>query len=53
MTDTLTLITWAAFIVSMVIFYYFGRFTIKLMKQHQNIYPILYALEEEEKKKQQ
>jgi hypothetical protein len=51
--DTLTIVTWTALVVSMVIFYYFGRFTIKLMKQHQNIYPILYALEEEEKKKQE
>ena len=38
--------------VSAVIFYWFARFTVKLIKQHYNIYPLLYELEEEEKKKQ-
>ncbi len=36
--------------ISVGIFWYFGRWTFRLIRQHQNIYPILYALEEEEKK---
>jgi len=47
----LTLITWAIFIASLVMFYWFGRLTLNLIKQHQNIYGLLFALEEEEKKK--
>ena len=31
---------------------WFARFTIKLIKQHYDIYPYLYDLEEAEKKKQ-
>ena len=30
----------------------FGWFTWKLIKQHNDIYPLLYALEEAEKKKE-
>ncbi|MBN2335025.1 hypothetical protein JXL21_05655 [Candidatus Bathyarchaeota archaeon] len=33
------------------VFYWFGRFTMKLIKQHYNIYPLLYGLEEAEKEK--
>ena len=36
--------------ISAVIFYWFARFTVKLIKQHYNIYPLLYELEEEKKK---
>ena len=36
---------------SLGVFYWFGRFTVKLIKQHYNIYPLLYELEEAEKEK--
>ena len=36
---------------SLGVFYWFGRFTYKLIKQHHDIYPLLYGLEEAEKKK--
>jgi hypothetical protein len=29
----------------------FAKFTLKLIKQHNDIYPLLYAMEEAEKKK--
>lgn len=35
--------------VSIAIFIGFGYFTIKLIRQHRDIYSLLYALEEEEK----
>ena len=42
-------------IVSVVIIVFslgvFGRFTYRLIKQHYDIYPLLYGLEEAEKKK--
>ncbi|MCW4049577.1 MAG: hypothetical protein NWE89_07545 [Candidatus Bathyarchaeota archaeon] len=38
---------------SLGVFYWFGRFTMKLIKQHYDIYPLLYDLEESEKKKKQ
>ena len=37
---------------SLIIFLWFGRFTLNLIKQHNDIYPFLYELEEAEKKKQ-
>ncbi|MBS7652556.1 MAG: hypothetical protein QW304_09075 [Thermoproteota archaeon] len=37
--------------VSILIFIGFGYFTLKLMRQHRDIYSLLYALEEEEKKR--
>jgi hypothetical protein len=36
---------------SLGVFYWFGRFTVKLIKQHYDIYPLLYELEESEKEK--
>jgi hypothetical protein len=30
----------------------FAKFTLKLIKQHNDIYPLLYAMEEAEKKKE-
>ena len=35
----------------MLIFYWFGRFTLKLIRQHRTIYDLLFELEEEEKRK--
>jgi len=49
--DSITLMTWGLFAFSMVVFYLFGRFTLKLVRQHRNIYSLLAAFEEEEKKK--
>jgi len=49
--DKITVITWVIFLFSMVLFYFFGRFTLNLMKQHQNIYSLLFELEEQEKEK--
>lgn len=51
MLDKLTLMTWGIFIFSLLLLYWFGRFTYNLIKQHRNIYALLFELEEEEKKK--
>jgi len=51
MLDSVTLMTWGLFAFSLIVFYFFGRFTLKLIKQHRNIYSLLHAFEEEEKKK--
>ena len=53
MIDTITVISLFFIAVSVGIFWYFGRWTVRLIRQHQNIYPLLYALEEEEKKRQE
>lgn len=42
--------TWGLLAFSFVVFYIFGRFTLRLMRQHRDIYSLLYAMEEEEKK---
>jgi len=47
----INIITIILFAISFVVFYWFYRFTIKLIKQHYNIYPYLYEVEEAEKKK--
>ena len=52
MIDKITIITWVIFLVSMALFYFFGRFTLKLMRQHQDVYSLLFELEEQEKEKQ-
>jgi len=49
--ETVTLLTIVVFAFSVGLLYWFGRFTIKLIKQHYDIYPLLYELEEQEKKK--
>jgi len=49
--DKIILYTWGIFLFSMLIFYWFGRFTLKLIRQHRNIYDLLFELEEEEKRK--
>jgi len=49
--DSVTLMTWGLFAFSLIVFYFFARFTLKLIRQHRNIYSLLYAFEEEEKKK--
>ena len=49
--DRVTLMTLGVLLISLLIFYWFWRFTRKLMKQHNNIYDLLIEMEEEEKKK--
>ncbi len=48
--DTGLLIALLLMAASIAIFIWFGRFTVKLIRQHRDIYSLLYALEEEEKK---
>lgn len=50
--DKITIMTWAILIFSIALFYLFGRFTLNLIRQHKDIYGLLFALEEEEKKKE-
>ncbi|MGQ9680554.1 MAG: hypothetical protein ACUVV4_07305 [Candidatus Bathyarchaeia archaeon] len=52
MVDNVTFWTVAVLAFSIIVFILFGRFTLKLIKQHYDINMLLYALEEEEKKKQ-
>lgn len=49
--DNVTLITWGIFLLAMAMFWWFGRFTLNLIRQHQNIYQLLFAIEEEEKER--
>jgi len=49
--DTVFLMSLFFIALSLVIFYWFGKFTLNLIKQHYNVYPLLYELEEQEKKK--
>ena len=35
----------------MVMFYFFGKFTMKLIKQHQDVYSLMFDLEEQEKER--
>ena len=47
--DGVTVITWVLLLISLVIFYFFGKFTVKLIRQHQDISSLIYDFEEEEK----
>lgn len=49
MVDKVTVITWSLILVSMVIFYFFGKFTVKLIRQYQDISSLIYEFEEREK----
>jgi len=49
--NSVTLMTLGIFVFSLAVFYVFARFTAKLIRQHRDIYGLLYALEEEEKKR--
>ena len=35
----------------MIMFYLFGTFTVKLIRQHQDVYSLMYELEEQEKER--
>ncbi len=51
MIDRITVITWVIFLAAMIMFYLFGKFTVKLIRQHQDVYSLMYELEEQEKKR--
>jgi hypothetical protein len=48
--DQVTLLTLGLLAFSLAVFYWFAKFTAKLIRQHYDIYGLLYALEEAEKK---
>lgn len=48
--DKIMLLTWGIFILTMIMFYWFGKLTLNLIRQHQDVYGLLAAIEEEEKK---
>ncbi len=49
--DIVDIISWSFIAISLGLFYLIGKFTMKLIKQHNNIYPLLYELDEAEKEK--
>ncbi len=49
--DQVTLFALALLAFSFTVFYWFAKFTAKLIRQHYDIYSLLYALEEAEKRK--
>jgi hypothetical protein len=49
--DIVDIISWSFLAISLGIFYWIWKFTMKLIKQHNNIYPLLYELDEAEKEK--
>ena len=50
--DTLLLYTIIIYVAAIIMIGWFVNFTLKLIKQHNDIYPLLYDLEEAEKKKE-
>jgi hypothetical protein len=50
--DTLLLYTIIIYAAAIIMIGWFVNFTLKLIKQHNNVYPLLYDLEEAEKKKE-
>jgi len=49
--DTVLFYTIIVYAAAIIMIGWFASFTIKLIKQHNNIYPLLYDLEEADKKK--
>jgi sensor domain CHASE-containing protein len=47
--DEITVITWVLLLASLIIFYFFGKFTVRLIRQHQDISSLIYELEDPEK----
>jgi len=47
--DIVTVITWVLLLFSLTIFYFFDKFTVKLIRQHQDISSLIYELDEQEK----
>jgi hypothetical protein len=50
--DTLLIYTIIIYVAAIIMIGWFINFTLKLIKQHNDIYPLLYDLEEAEKKKE-
>ena len=49
--DIILVYTVLIYLAAFAMIAWFARFTIKLIKQHNDIYPLLYDIEEAEKKK--
>lgn len=49
--DIVNIVSLVLILFSLGVFYWFGRFTVRLIRQHYDVYPLLYELEESEKKK--
>jgi hypothetical protein len=50
--DTVLIYTILIYAAAIIMIGWFANFTLKLIKQHNNVYPLLYDLEEAEKKKE-
>jgi hypothetical protein len=50
--DIVLVYTILIYVAAFAMIAWFARFTLKLIKQHNDIYPLLYDIEEAEKKKQ-
>ena len=50
--DSMLVYTVLIYLAAFIMIAWFARFTLNLIKQHKDIYPLLYELEEVEKKKQ-
>jgi hypothetical protein len=50
--DIVLVYTILIYVAAFAMLAWFARFTIKLIKQHNDIYPLLYDIEEAEKKKE-
>lgn len=48
--DAVTLMTFGVLLFSLFLFYIFGKFTLRLIRQHRDIYSLLFEMEEQEKK---
>lgn len=48
--DTIAVVTILLWAISLSVLYVFARFTLKLIRQHYDIYPLLYEFEESDKK---
>jgi hypothetical protein len=51
--EMVDILSFIIILFSLGVFYWFGRFTQKLIKQHYDVYGLLYDYEESEKKKKQ
>ena len=49
--DVVIIYTILIYVAAFLMIAWFARFTMKLMRQHNDIYPLLYDLEEADKKK--
>jgi hypothetical protein len=49
--EMVDILSYIIILFSLGVFYWFGRFTQKLIKQHYDIYGLLYEMEESEKNK--